>query len=227
MPGDLPARQFAILKELAGDEIMLISGGGGVLCADYSMEFCEQLMLDPDGFEQRAENALAHGLENCRRVRDLGAGAVFTASDIADNNGLFFNPEQMERFILPYAARWAEAVHGMGMYAIMHSDGDLMTCLDDLAGTGLDALQAIDATAGMDIDATRAIVGDRLCLCGNVDCGLLLRGTPEEVYAATEALLLSQGKTGAFSLGASNAVQFEVPIENYRAMVDAWQAAQV
>lgn len=224
LPGDLPSRQFEILRKLVGDEIMLVSGTGGVLCADYSIEFCEQLMLDPDGFQQRADNMLVYGLEQARRLRDLGAGAVFTASDIADNSGLFFNPEQMARFILPYAKRWAEAVHEMGMYAMMHSDGNMMKCLDDIADTGLDALQAIDATAGMDIDAARAIVGDRLCLCGNIDCGLLLRGTPETVYTATEKLLRSQGGTGAFALGASNAVQYEVPIENYRAMIDAWLA---
>jgi uroporphyrinogen decarboxylase len=224
LPGDLPDRQFAILKELVGDEIMLISGTGGVLCADYSMEFCEQLMLDPDGFQERAENMLAYGIEGAKRLRDLGAGAVFTASDIADNNGVFFNPEQMDRFILPYAKRWAEAVHEMGMYAIMHTDGNIMKCVDDLANTGLDAIQAIDATAGMDIDAARVIVGDRLCFCGNVDCGLLLRGTPDEIYDVTEKLLSTEGKTGAFSLGASNAVQHEVPIENYRAMINAWKA---
>lgn len=225
LPGDLPGRQLAILRKVAGSEIMLVSGSGGVLCADYSIEFCEQLMLDPDGFLQRAENMLTYGIENAKRLRDLGVDAVFTASDIADNSGLFFNPEQMDRFILPQTRRWAEAVHGMGLYAIMHSDGNLMQCLDVLADTGIDALQAIDATAGMDIDAARAVVGNRLCLCGNVDCGLLLRGTPEQVYAATEKLLRSQGKTGSFALGASNAVQHEVPIANYRAMIEAWKRA--
>lgn len=223
LPGELRFRQLAILRKLAGDELMLIAATGGVLCADYSMEFCEQLMLDPDAFQQRAENQFAYGVEVSKRCRDLGADAVFTASDIADNSGLFFNPAQMDRFILPYATRWAAAVHGMGMYAIMHSDGNLMDGLDALAGTGLDALQAIDATAGMDIAAARRVVGSRLCLCGNVDCGLLLRGTPDQVHAATVKLLASQGRTGAFALGASNAVQPEVPMENYRAMIAAWK----
>jgi uroporphyrinogen decarboxylase len=207
-----------------GDEIMLISSTGGVICADYSIEFCEELMTEPEAFTQRAERTLADGVECAKRMRDLGAGAVFTASDIADNNGVFFNPKQMDDYILPYANRWSEAVHEMGIYAIMHTDGNIMKCIDDLANTGLDAIQAIDATAGMDIDKAREIVGDRLCFCGNMDCGLLLRGTPEEVYAATEKLLSTEGKTGAFSLGASNALQHEVPIENYRAMINAWKA---
>ena len=223
LPGDLRFRQFEILKAMAGDDLMLVGGAGGIIAADYSEDFCEALYFEPEKVDAMAEAALAQGLENARRYRDLGADAVFTASDIADNSGPFFNPEQMQRFILPYASRWARATHDMGMYAIMHSDGQLTACLDALAGTGLDALQAIDATAGMEIDRAREIVGSRLCLCGNVDCGLLLLGTPDKVQEATASLHKAQKPFGAFVLGASNAVQKEVPMENYRAMIAAWK----
>jgi hypothetical protein len=224
LPGDLRWRQFEILRALAGDELALVGGAGGVIAADYSEAFCEALFFEPEKVDEMAEKGLAAGLENARRYRDLGAGAVFTASDIADNSGPFFNPEQMQRFILPYASRWAEGVHALGLYAILHSDGQLTPHLDALAGTGLDALQAIDATAGMDINLARQIAGSRLCLCGNVDCGLLLLGTPEQVYEATAKLLQAQKPHGAFVLGASNAVQKDVPMQNYRAMIEAWKS---
>jgi uroporphyrinogen decarboxylase len=130
----------------------------------------------------------------------------------------------MERFILPYLRRWAAAVKEMGHYALLHTDGDLGTCLEDLADSGIDALQAVDPVAGMDMRATKEAVGDRLCLCGNIDCGLLVMGTPEEVYAATRTLLLENKAGGGLVLGASNAVQVEAPVENYWAMIEAWQA---
>jgi hypothetical protein len=61
------------------------------------------------------------------------------------------------------------------------------------------ALQAIDPVAGIDIRAVKGSVGDRLCLCGNLnDC-----------------------KPSGFVLGASNAVQTLVPIDNYRAAMEA------
>ncbi|MCX6970919.1 MAG: hypothetical protein NTV93_12335 [Verrucomicrobia bacterium] len=223
LPGDLRFRQFELLKAMAGDDLMLIRGSGGVIAADYGETFCEALFFEPEKVDQMAEEALAAGLENARRYRDLGADAVFTASDIADNSGPFFNPEQMQRFVLPYALKWAAGVRALGLYAIMHSDGQLTPLLDALAETGMDALQAIDATAGMDFSLARQIVGSRLCLCGNVDCGLLLLGTPDQVYEATVSLLKAQKPFGAFALGASNAVQKEVPMENYRAMIAAWK----
>jgi uroporphyrinogen decarboxylase len=142
---------------------------------------------------------------------------------MADNSGPFFRPEQMERWILPHLAEWSERVRGMGMYTILHSDGNLMPHLDAIAGTGIDALQAVDPVAGMDMRRAMDVAGDRLCLCGNIDCGLLLRGTPAEVRDATAHLLTSCRDGGGLVLGASNAVQPEVPMANYRAMISAWR----
>ena len=206
---------------------MLVGGSGGVMAmpgASSYVEFSYKLYDAPEEIDRQAAQTLEHGLEMARRLRDLGMEAVFTASDIADNRGVFFNPAQMERFILPYLRRWADAVKEMGLYTILHTDGDIRSCLEDLAGSGIDALQAIDPVAGMEMRAVKDAVGDRLCLCGNVDCGLLVMGTPEDVYAATRDLLLDCKAEGGLVLGASNAVQTEAPIENYWAMIEAWRA---
>jgi len=56
-----------------------------------------------------------------------------------------------------------------------------------------------------------------------VDCGLLCSGTPDEVEQSASALLSDCKAGGGFVLGASNAVQREVPAENYRAMLAAWK----
>ncbi|MBI4023822.1 MAG: hypothetical protein HY360_02510 [Verrucomicrobia bacterium] len=57
----------------------------------------------------------------------------------------------------------------------------------------------------------KARVGDRLCLCGNVDCGLLLTGTPSQIHAVTAELLAMCKTGGGLVLGASNAVQPVAP----------------
>jgi len=61
---------------------------------------------------------------------------------------VFFSPAQLERFWLPYLHKWATAVREMGLYTILHSDGDLANVLDLLAASPLQALQAIDPIAG-------------------------------------------------------------------------------
>jgi uroporphyrinogen decarboxylase len=129
----------------------------------------------------------------------------------------------MERFVWPYLTNWALKVKEMGAYAILHSDGDLMPYLDKIANSGVDALQAIDPVAGMDMRTVKDQVGNRLCLCGNLDCGLMVTGSPEQVFEATRDLLVTCKDGGGLVLGASNALQQEVPAENYLALVNAWK----
>lgn len=223
MPGESRFRQMEILRELRDPkDLMLIGTTGGIIGANYSMEFCCRLVDDPESIDALAEERLKNALGLARRFRDCGAEAVLCPADIADNSGPFFNPDQMNRWILPYLNKWSEAVRGMGLYSILHSDGNLTKYLDSIAATGLDALQAIDPVAGMDMRKAKEIVGDRLCLCGNVDCGLLLKGTPEDVHGATSRLLTELKGEAGFVLGASNAVQPDVPVGNYRAMIQAW-----
>jgi len=225
LPGEARFRQVEILRQVAGD-LLLVANSGGVMAMPGATEyvtFSYKLFDAPDEIDERARHTLDHGLGMAQRFRDLGVEAMYTASDIADNHGLFFSPAQMERFILPYLRRWAEAVREMGCYAILHTDGDVTACLDAFADSGLHALQAIDPVAGMDIRAVKAHVGDRLCLCGNVDCGLLVRGTRRDVYDAARDLLVGCKAGGGLALGASNAVQVEASMENYRAMIEAWR----
>ena len=223
LPWEARFRQSEVLRDMGCENLLLIANVGGILCANYSEEFCEKMFDEPESIDAMAENGLKHSLETARRFKDCGIETVMSASDMADNNGPFFKPDQMERWVYPYLKRWTAALHSMGLFGIMHSDGNLTPYIEQLASHGLDALQAIDPVAGMDIVATKQKVGGRLCLCGNVDCGRLLLGTPEENFEATKKLLLACKPGGNFILGASNAVQPEVPMANYRAMIEAWK----
>jgi len=223
LPGDARFRQMQILKQVAGGDLVLVGITSAIIAANYNEEFCLRIYEDPQSVDKMAEDYLRYALELAKHFRDCGAEALVSPSDIADNSGPFFNREQMERWILPNLNRWGEAVAELGMFSILHSDGQLTPYLNAIADTNVDALQAIDPVAGMDMQRAREIVGNRLCLSGNIDCGLLLRGQPEQVYEATRKLLTTCKTGGSFVLGASNAVQPEVPVENYRAMIQAWR----
>jgi uroporphyrinogen decarboxylase len=214
------------LHTRAADEIMVISASGGVLGIPGSesyLDFSYKLFDAPEEIDEMARKALAEGIEGVKRVRDAGVEAVYAAADIADNHGPYFSPPQMNRFVLPYLRAWAEEVKAMRLYAMLHSDGNLAPVLDDLANSGIHALQAIDPVSGMDIRKAKAQVGDRLCLCGNVDSGLLVTGPAQNVYEQTRDLLIDCKAGGGLILGASNAVFHETPIENYAAMNRAWK----
>jgi hypothetical protein len=105
LPETARYRQMEVLKKFASDGLMLIANAGGVISANYCEEFCLRMFEEPESIDKQAEETLAGSLGTIRRFRDLGAGAVLTASDIADNSGPFFNPAQMERWIYPFLGR--------------------------------------------------------------------------------------------------------------------------
>ena len=97
-------------------------------------EFCYRLFDAPEQIDEQARKMLQRAWSSPRQARDCGADAVFNACDIADNHGVFFSPAQLERFWTPYLHKWATAVTEMGLYTILHSDGNLTSILDVAGG---------------------------------------------------------------------------------------------
>ncbi len=217
-------RQVEMLRRTLPPEILVVANSGGVLgmpAADEYVEFCFQMEDDPDAVEALAQRRLAAGVLQAGRLREAGAQMLLTATDIADNHGVFFAPAALARFVLPYLRSWAEAMHRLDALAVMHTDGNITAVLPELAASGIDILQGIDPVAGMELNGAFALAMDRIMLCGNLDCGLMLTGSPGEVYAAAAALLREHGSRDNWIFGMANASQPDVPPENYRAMCQA------
>ena len=97
-----------------------------------------------------------------------------------------------------------------------------MTYMDDIVGTGIDALDPIEPLAGMDIGQVKERYGDRIAVVGNVDCSVLLpHGRPEQVEEAVKETIAKASPGGGHVLASSNSIHPGVRSENYRAMVKA------
>lgn len=212
------------LRTVLDPEIVLVGSADAVIAipnSDEYVDFCYRLFDAPEEVDRAASDLLRVGLETAKRLGDEGVVVVKSASDLADNRGPFFNPDQLERHVYPYMTEWAYRCREMGLKTILHTDGDVGPLLDRIVESGVDGLQGIDPTAGMDLAQVKTTVGTSICLCGNIDCGLLLSGTPEEVFESTQRTLAVGLPGGAFVLGASNAVVPETSVENYRALLEA------
>lgn len=224
LPEEFRFRQVEILKRMIPGNINLVANSGGVLsmpdAATY-VDFSCLLLENPEEIDRLAKSTLKSGLENVKRFTGLGVEVLLTASDLADNSGPYFDPEQMERFILPNLHRWSEEVKISGGKSILHTDGNISLYLDKLTESGVNAIQSIDPVAGMDLVVTLEKVQGKICIRGNLDCGLLLAETAEQVNSETKSLLQKAKNYPGFVFGASNAVQQEVRKENYLAVAKA------
>jgi uroporphyrinogen decarboxylase len=226
MPEEGRDRQALILRNMAPDDLMLVANCSALLGMpmreDY-VDFAYRLFDAPNEIDALAKQRLQDGIQDAIRFFDLGVEIGLSTSDLADNHSTFMNPSQLERFVWPYLDRWVEALKELGMFSILHSDGNLRACLDRIADSGVNCLQAIDPTAGMNMLRVKQQVGSRLCLSGNIDCKLLLSESPDSVFEATKELLNTCTGGGGLIVGASNAVQSVVPVENYLAITRAWE----
>ncbi len=71
-----------------------------------------------------------------------------------------------------------------------------------------------------DIFKAKEMLGDRVCIRGNVPASLLCTGTPQEVKDYCKKLIDVVGKGGGFIMDAGTEVPDEARIENVKAMAD-------
>ena len=224
LPEDARLKLIRFLRELEPDFLV---GGGNSCCLampadDEYMTFSYMMYDAPEQIVERAERILTDGLAQLERMAEAGAEFVYLPSDLADARAPYFNPEQLDTFFMPFAKRWSARVKELGLLPVFHTDGNIMPLIEQAVETGVNALQALDPIAGITVAGLREKLGGRLCLCGNLDCGLMLSGTPEQVYASA-ADIIAQGKGSPFVFGNSNAVVYDTPKENYDAMLRAWR----
>jgi len=192
---------------------------GGVDWALGMEDYMCYCMTDTELVAQMAEKITAYEVGRAKKFLDHGAEAILIADDIAFNSGLLLPPRIMEQVAYPFYKRMITEIKAYkDVPVILHTDGYIYDALDKIVECGFDGLQSIQPSAGMDIGKVKQLVGDKLCLIGNVDLNYLLPfGTPEEVSAETKKLAEIAGPNG-FVLSTCNIITDAVPVENAKAM---------
>ncbi len=104
------------------------------------------------------------------------------------------------------------------MIVVLHSCGKVDQYLPDLVDAGLNCLQSLEATAGVDLAGLKKSLGDRLCFMGGLDSsGVLTHGTPEDTVENVRNTIKKAGKGGGFFVGPSHDI-LNMPWENVLAM---------
>lgn len=151
-----------------------------------------------------------------------GVNIVATTDDVAFPQGLLINPEVYHELVAPAFREVFLGFKDMGYLCIKHSDGDIRPLIDCWVDAGIDCLDPIDPSAGLDLASIKSAYGDRISLKGNVDCsGVLCTGTEEEVETAVRDCIRAAGQGGGYILSSSNTIHRGVKPENYRAMLRA------
>jgi uroporphyrinogen decarboxylase len=221
-------RTLEQVRELSGEDYFLMVHGDAtysVPSGDRMMEFVEAVADRPQQLKDDADRAVDRALATADRYRRGGTLDGFAlCSDYCFNTGPFLSPEMFGEFVAPYLTRLTAGYREMGFYVIKHTDGNIMPILDQLVGSGPHALHSLDPQGGVDIAEVKRLVGERVCLIGNVNCALLDTGTDEQVVESARYALRHGRPGGGYIFSTSNCIYTGMRLRRYELMLDVWRA---
>ncbi len=180
------------------------------------------LASELDFAEYLMDKVLDTNMQIVRNAIRAGAEVIVLGDDYAHNHGPLFSPDMFRRLILPRLARMVQMIRDEGALCVKHSDGNIYPLLDMIVSTGCHGLNPIEPVAGMDLATVKRLVGDRVCLLGNIDCGeLLSHGSEEQVEEAVRQAIADAAAGGGFILSSSNSIHSSVNPRNFAAMLRA------
>lgn len=182
----------------------------------------EKLLTEPETVCRVMDTVLEANIIVARNAVRAGAEIITLGDDYAHNGGPLMSPRLFGEFLLPRLKRMVDAVHEEGALVIKHTDGNIHSILEMLIASGMDCLNPIDPTAGMDLAVVKRLVKGQVSLCGNIDVTHLLpHGTPEQVHEAVRRAIAAGAPGGGFLLASSNSIHSSCRPENFTAMVHA------
>jgi uroporphyrinogen decarboxylase len=219
-------RLVDVIRDRTDDRYFLMKHGD----ATYSipsgqdmMEWSAWLYEKPDEVVAEAQRRVDNALEQALRLRGKGMDGFALCADYCFNTGPFLRPEVFAWVVTPYLKQLIAGYREMGFYVIKHTDGNIMPILDQLVDCQPHALHSLDPQGGIDIAEVKALYGDRVCLAGNVNCGLIDTGTEEEYLDSARYALAHGMPGGGYIFCTSNCIYTGMKLERYDRILEVWR----
>jgi uroporphyrinogen decarboxylase len=221
-------RQIDAVRELSGDRFFLMLRDGdptiGIPDGQGMEDLSLRMLEEPESVERDCEEELRRKIELAERLKKHGGLDGFTlCSDYCFNSGSFLSLEWFDRFIAPYLKQVIQAYRELGFYAIKHTDGNIMPILDRLVAANPHALHSLDPQGGVDIAEVVRRAGDKVALCGNVNCGLLQTGTDEQCIESARYAIHEGMKAPGYIFCTSNCVYTGMELRRYELIREIWK----
>jgi uroporphyrinogen decarboxylase len=201
-----------------GDPTFAIPNGQGM--EDMSIRMLES----PEEVDADAVRSVDYHVRRAETLSKHGALDGFAlCADYCFNTGSFLPLPWFDRFITPHLNRIVKEYRDLGFYVIKHTDGNIMPILDRLIGCNPHALHSLDPQGGVDMAEVVRLVGDKVCLCGNVDCGKLQTGTDEECVESARYALQNGMQAPGYIFSTSNCVYTGMQLERYELIHRVWK----
>lgn len=139
------------------------------------------------------------------------------------SSATFISPKMFEERVLEQLKRLVEAFTAKGLTPLLHCDGNwgpMLHLLRELPRASC----ILELDNDTDIFEAKEVLGDWMCLKGNVPAVMLAFGEPGEVEAYCQRLISEVGHDGGFILSSGCEVPLNAKLENVEAMLRVGRA---
>lgn len=214
------------VRDLSGDKYFLMMHGDATYSipdGNSMVDFSCKMADEPEVLLKQAQDMVDQNLRYIEKVKKHGGLDGFAlCADYCLNEGPFMSPKSFSKFVTPFLKQVVKNQRDMGFYVIKHTDGDIMPIIDQLVDCNPHALHSIDPQAGVDIAEVKRLYGDKVCLAGNVNCGLIDTGTEEQAIESARYALKHGMPGGGYIFCTSNCVYTGMRLERYELILDVW-----
>ena len=107
-------------------------------------------------------------LRAAKHLLERGVHAIAFPDDLGHNHATFMSPTLYKELFYPWHRRLAELCHDYGAHVNMHSHGNLNAIMPLLCEAGVDILNPVGPSDGMDLAELKGRYGDRMTFLGGV-----------------------------------------------------------
>lgn len=224
---EVTKRLLSRIREKGEDKYYLMMHGDPTFAmpdGNTMLDFTGQLYEEPDMLKEQAKQRVDHYINySVAMKQDKLLDGFILCSDYCFNTNPFFGPDLFDEFIGPYLKQIIDVYRENGFYTIKHTDGNIMPILSRMVDCGPDAIHSLDPQGGVDLKEVKRLYGDKVCLVGNVNCGLLQTGTIEECEADIRRSLKDGMPGYGYIFSTSNCAYTGLALERYELMHKIWR----
>ena len=164
--------------------------------------------------EKIGEHLLQIGLESLKRANAYDFG-LWIFDDMCNINGPMFSPATFEKVFLPVYKHMVSTLKAAGAkWVMLHCDGNLLPLLDLLIDAGIDGINPVEYSAGLNVATLMQKYHKKLSFIGGVcNTHILPNGDPAHIRAHVQEIAQA-GRDGGLVIG-THSVGPDISLDSY------------
>ena len=178
------------------------------------------MIEEPELIEDMFDTYLNRCMALHQRIWDAGYhfDEINWPDDMGYKGTTFFSPAMYRQMVKPFHAKAAKFAHDKGIYARLHSCGNIMTLVPDILDAGIDALNPLEVKAGVDAKKLKQEFGGKLVLHGGINA--VNWKNPDAIIGEINEKVPVLKENGGYIFSSDHSIPNDVSLENMKLIVE-------